>query len=144
MKIWLFLSPVKLHKKHLGTSCLPFFCRTSSIKHPLFITNQVKHFNFLGMSLFQKQFQLYFGALVIPVSPLLQALLTQKTPSLLCFHRILYVVVAVIIIPASFSSGTVTLYTSQSLSSLLKDMSHPCSFQQSLTLASEFSHIRNF
>lgn len=48
----LCVSPISLHKKHLVSATLPFFWRTSWVRHALFTTSQVKKFTLVGAMLF--------------------------------------------------------------------------------------------
>lgn len=57
---WLFVSPVKLHKKHLGISGIPFYCNTSWVRHALLVISQVKHFTLVGINPFHMLFSVIF------------------------------------------------------------------------------------
>jgi len=55
---WLFVSLVSLHKKHLVTTTLPFFCSTSWVRHAFLTTSQVKHLTFVGAIFFYTFFHI--------------------------------------------------------------------------------------
>lgn len=68
-------------QKNLVTTTLPFFCRTSCVRHALLTTNRVKHLILVGAMLFKMFLQIFEDSPCVTLLSFLYILFTEKMPS---------------------------------------------------------------
>lgn len=142
---WLLVSFIFPYNELQDNIVIPFFFRTSCVRHALLGVYHVKHFTLFGAKFLHTFPHKLCWLLVCWLVSIVHALLIVKAPCALCNYLNESGSLLVPGMPLFHLESLATLSTSQSFRNLLKERFHPCGVQQSLIFASGLLHsMRKF